>query len=450
MACLLGVIPVLMYAYSEGPDPRLTLAPGDSTTSCTQCHGGKLNPAGGSVKLVPANASYTPGETQAITITITDPIQKAWGFELTARDPTNGQAGNFENASPATQVICITGSPKSVGKACSGGSTLQWAEHTLAGYLEGRGKVGSFSFTMNWTAPATDIGKVTFYVSANAGNGTGVANQGHIYTGTLELSAASAPTGPKPAITSGTGVVNAATNLTSSIAPNTYITIYGTNLANTTRLWGGSDFGASGTSLPTSLSGTSVTVNGKPAFVEYISPTQINAITPSDSATGSGIGIVVTSDGQTSDASSVTMTALSPGFFTFDGKYVAAADAVAIPTIFLGKVGLFPSVPNLTTPAKPGQLITIYGTGFGPTSPQVPQGQITDKVYNLSPVPVVNIGGAAAAVAFAGLVPPFAQVYQFNVTIPATAPDGDLQIFSQQSGATSPNSAACCFITVKR
>jgi uncharacterized protein (TIGR03437 family) len=447
MACVLGVIPVLMFAYSSGPDPKLTLAPGDSTASCTQCHGGKLNSFGGSVKLIPGSDSYTPGTTQAITITIADPTQKAWGFQLTARDQNNTQAGDFENVSSATQVICITGSPKADGKPCSMGSTLQWAEHTLEGYSAGRGKVGTFSFTINWTAPATDMGKVTFYVSANAGNGTDSGSQGHIYTSTLELSPAAAG-GPKPAITSGSGVVNAATNLTSSIAPNTYITIYGSNLATTTRLWGGSDFGASGTSLPTSLSGTSVTVNGKPAYVEYISPTQINAITPSDSATGSGINVVVTTNGQPSDASSVTITALSPGFFTFDGKYVAAADATT--GSFIGKTGLFASAPNLTTPAKPGQLITLYGTGFGPTSPAIPQGQITDKVYNLSPVPGVNIGGAAAAVAFAGLVPPFAQVYQFNVTIPATAADGDLQIFSQQTGATSPNSAVCCFITVKR
>lgn len=447
MACVLGVIPVLMYAYSEGPDPRLTLAPGDSTTSCTQCHGGKLNPVGGSVKLIPMSDTYVPGTTQSITITITDPAQKAWGFQLTARDPNNAQAGDFSNLNDLTQVLCVTGNEKANGKLCSSGSTLQWAEHTTQGYLAGRGKVGTFSFTINWTAPLTDVGKVTFYVSANAGNGSGQNNQGHIYTSTLELSA-SAATGPKPAITAGSGVVNAATNLNSSIAPNTYVTIYGTNLASTTRLWGGSDFGASGTSLPTSLSGTSVTVNGKPAFVEYISPTQINAITPGDSATGSGINVVVTTNGQVSDASSVTMTALSPGFFTFDGKYVAAADATT--GGFIGKTGLFASAPNLTTPAKPGQLITLYGTGFGPTSPAIPQGQITDKVYSLSPLPVLNIGSSAAAVAFAGLVPPFAQVYQFNVTIPATAADGDLLIFSQQPGATSPNSAACCFITVKR
>lgn len=453
MACVLGAIPVLMWAHEYGPDPYHTSAPGDNPTSCIQagCHVGKLNSFGGNVQIAAADGStYTPGATQKIVVTITDSTQKSWGFQLTARlasDPKGSQAGDFTNIDGLTQVLCGDSNNKLPGKPCSASFLQQFAEHTTDGWTASRGKIGTYSYSVNWTAPSSNVGDVMLYVGANASNNANQASGGHIYTNSITLSPAAAG-GPKPAITSGSGVVNAATNLTSSIAPNTYITIYGSNLATTTRLWGGSDFGASGTSLPTSLSGTSVTVNGKPAYVEYISPTQINAITPSDSATGSGINVVVTTNGQPSDASSVTITALSPGFFTFDGKYVAAADATT--GSFIGKTGLFASAPNLTTPAKPGQLITLYGTGFGPTSPAIPQGQITDKVYNLSPVPVVNIGGAAAAVAFAGLVPPFAQVYQFNVTIPATAADGDLQIFSQQPGASSPNSAVCCFITVKR
>jgi len=445
-ACILGLIPAMVWAYSGGPDPGKTTAPGDSAASCTECHGGKLNSFSGKVELLPAENGYTPGATQAITIKITDPTQKAWGFQLTARTSSNGQAGNFENASGLTQVLCGDGQTKAPGAACSAGGPLQWAEHTSAGYSAGRGTVGGFSYTVNWTAPSTDIGPVTFYVSANAGNGTDQQNQGHIYTSTLKLSPQASSL--KPTITSTGGVVNGATNLPDGIAPNTYISIFGTNLAGSTRVWAGSDFTANGTGLPKALDGTSVTVNGKPAFVEYISPTQINAITPSDTATGSGINVVVTTNGQASDPVSVTMNKIAPGFFTFDGKYVAAADALT--GTFIGKTGLFPTAPNLTAPAKPGQIVTLYGTGFGPTNPAIADGQVTDKIYNLSPAPVINIGSSAATVGFAALTPGFAQVYQFNVTIPATAPDGDLQIFAQSGGVTSPNSSTCCFITVKK
>ena len=445
MACVLGLIPAVIWAYSAGPEPGKTTAPGDSPASCTECHGGKLNSFAGNVELIPATSGYIPGATQAITIKITDATQKAWGFQLTARTPANTQAGNFENQSSNTQVLCITGNIKAEGGACSAGSTLQWAEHSRDGYLAGRGKVGTYSFVMNWTAPASAMGDVTFYVSANAGNGTDQVNQGHIYTKTLTLSPQAA--GPKPAITSG-GIVNNATGLVSGIAPNTYISIFGSNLSGSNRGWAGSDFGSNGTTLPTSLDGTSVTVNGKPAYVEYISPTQINAITPTDTAAGSGINIVVTTNGQASDPIAVTLNKTAPGFFTFDGKYVAAADAVK--GTFIGKTGLFPTAPDLTAPAKPGQIITLYGTGFGPTNPVIPDGLVTDKVYNLNPAPMINIGNAPASVGFAALTPGFAQVYQFNVTIPANAPDGDLQIFAQTGGVTSPNTSACCFITVKR
>lgn len=453
MACVLGVIPVLMVAHEYGPDPYHTSAPGDNATSCikAQCHVGKLNSFSGNVKISAADGStYTPGATQKILVTITDTTQKSWGFQVTARlakDPQNTQAGDFNSPDGSTFVQCGDSHVKTANRPCSDSIFQQFAQHTQEGWTASRGKVGSYSYSVDWTAPSTNVGDVMFYVGANASNSTNSAGGGHIYTANLKLSAL-VDSGKKPAIISGKGVVNAATNLATSIAANTYITIYGSDLANTTRLWGGADFGASGAALPNSLSGTSVTVNGIPAFVEYVSPTQVNAITPNDSSTGSGIDVVVSRNGQSSDASSVTMTALSPGFFTFDGKYVAAADTTT--GNFIGKTGLFASAPALTTPAKPGQLVTLYGTGFGPTSPAIAPGIVTDQLYSLSPVPVISVGGSPAAIGYAGLAPGFAQVYQFNITVPSNAPDGDLQIFSQSGGVTSPNSAACCFITVKR
>jgi len=447
--CVSSVVPALMWAHSAGPDPGYTGAPGDQT--CKVCHSSSALTAGGNVTITAPNGGvYTPGATQRLTITITDSAQKSWGFQITGRlasNLKNGQAGDFSNIDSNTQVLCLDGNPKSTGKSCPSQFPLQYAEQSINGYRASKGTVGTYSYQVDWTAPATDVGDIMFYVSANASNGTDSQSAGHIYTSTLKLSPATATTGTKPAINNTTGVVNGATGLATGIAPNTYITIFGSNLAKTTRGWAGSDFGGSGT-LPTSLDGTSVLVNGKPAYVEYISPTQINAITPPDMATGSGITVAVTTGSQSSDPATVTLNQIAPGFFTFDGKYVAAADAVS--GTLIGKVGLIASAPNLTTPAKPGQIVTLYGTGFGPTSPAIAPGIVTDKVYNLSSAPVVNIGDSPASVGFAALTPGFAQVYQFNVTIPANAPDGDLKIFAQTGGVTSPNTDSCCYITVKK
>ncbi len=452
-ACILGVIPAMVWAYSYGPDAFHTSAPGDNATSCISsgCHVGKLNSFGGKVEIIPANGNtYTPGATQQIIVKITDTPQKSWGFQITARlasDPQNTQAGDFNNLDGSTQVLCADNQTYKVNeKACPTGFLQQFAEHSKDGWTASRGKIGTFSYTINWTAPAANVGDINLYVGANASNNTDDEKAGHIYTASLTLSPQAV--GPKPAITSNGGVVNGATNIPAGIAPNTYISIFGTNLSSSTRIWAGSDFGNNGTALPKSLEGTSVTVNGKPAYVEYISPTQINAITPSDTAAGSGINVVVTTNGQASDPVPVTLNKIAPGFFTFDGKYVAAQDALT--GTFIGKTGLFPTAPDLTAPAKPGQIVTLYGTGFGPTNPVIADGIVTDKIYNLSPAPVINIGSSAAAVGFAALTPGFAQVYQFNVTIPATAPDGDLRIFAQSGGVTSLNNSSCCFITVKK
>jgi uncharacterized protein (TIGR03437 family) len=251
---------------------------------------------------------------------------------------------------------------------------------------------------------------------------------------------------PPPPTPSLTNVLNGAT-AQSTIAANTYAAIYGTNLSTTNpgRQWAGPDFttNANGTlSLPTSLDGTSVTVNGAPAYVEYISPTQLNIITPAIAATGNGIEVVVTLNGKVSAAFPITLQNLAPSFFAWDpatadaGKYLIAQHAVGLTNV--GKVGLFPGTSaTFTTPAAPGETIVLYGTGFGATSPSIVPGIVTDKTYTLSPTPTATLGGIPATVGFGGLIAGFAQVYQFNVAIPANAPNGDLPLIVTVNGTQS-------------
>jgi uncharacterized protein (TIGR03437 family) len=90
-------------------------------------------------------------------------------------------------------------------------------------------------------------------------------------------------------------------------------------------------------------------------------------------------------------------------------------------------------------PAVPGEVILLFGTGFGPTTPAVPTGQIFSGAAPLAdPTQLhMTIGGAAATVQFAGMVA--AGEYQFNVVIPPVG-DGDQAIvatiagFATQSG----------------
>jgi uncharacterized protein (TIGR03437 family) len=191
-------------------------------------------------------------------------------------------------------------------------------------------------------------------------------------------------------------------------------------------MWQGSDF--VGNMMPTKLDTVSATVNGKPAFVYYISPLQVNILTPPDALSGPA-QVQVTSHGVTSAAFTVPTQSLSPSFFVFNGgPYVIATH---VDGSLIGPATLY---PGASTPAKPGETIVLYANGFGSTNVLVQSGSVSQSGM-LSPLPVVKIGGVATTVQFAGLVAP--GEFQFNVTIPASLSNGDQTIAATYGGAST-------------
>ncbi len=443
---LVAAVPFAAQAYEYGPDPRYTGAPGDNKTACVSsgCHQGVVNSGSGGVKIIlPNGTTYTPGQAMTISVQVTDATKVKFGFELTARlanNTANGQAGDFTTGSDGfTQAKCDDGSVKNNGSPCSTQFPVEFIEHTLNGY-EASTK-GGYAFTFTWTPPAASAGSVILYAAGNAGPGDPpVPTPTNVYTTNVTLTPGAST--PAPAISS---ALNAATAQT-TIAASTYVALYGTGLSTTNpgRTWTAADFTANsnGTqSMPTSLDGTTVTVGGVPAYVEYVSPTQLNIVTPATPATGNGVPVVVSLNGQPSAVFSVTLQNLAPSFFAWSpstadfGKYLIAQHANYSN---VGKVGLFPGTPAaFTTPAVPGETILLYGTGFGPTSPPIAAGIETNQIYNLSPTPTATLGGIPATVSFAGLIPPDSEVYQFDIVIPLSAPNGDLPLVVNVNGTLS-------------
>jgi uncharacterized protein (TIGR03437 family) len=213
-----------------------------------------------------------------------------------------------------------------------------------------------------------------------------------------------------------------------AIAPNTWVEIKGANLApaSDSRVWQSSDL--TGGTLPMQLDGVSATVNGKAAFVYYISPSQINILTPPDAMSGP-VQVVVNNNGTTSASFTAQTQVLSPSFFVFNGgPYVAAVHGIG------GLIGPTALYPGSTTPAKPGETILLYANGFGPTSASIVSGSLTQSGV-LSPLPVIKIGGSPATVTFAGLVAP--GEFQFNVVVPSNTPDGDQAITATYNGSST-------------
>jgi uncharacterized protein (TIGR03118 family) len=230
-----------------------------------------------------------------------------------------------------------------------------------------------------------------------------------------------------------------AAQLTGGIAANTYVTIKGTDLAATKRSWTAADFGAGGKTLPTSLDGVSVTMNGEPAYLSYISPVQINLLTPADLPSAGKITVQVSNGTLTSAASfTVTPQAVAPSFFLWD-----AAGHLAATHADYSYVGTATSVPA-GTPAQPGETIILWGNGFGATNPPAVNGQVQSGAAPLVQVPTIQFNGANGTVLFGGLTG--TGLYQFNVTVPTSVEDGDISVVAITTGVYSPNNG---LITVK-
>ena len=424
-----------LWANSAGADPRLTGAPGDS--NCTSCHSGTVNSFGGSVKiLLPGDATYTPGVKQRITVEVADSAQKRWGFELSARlisSPSTGQAGSLTAADGQTQVICdVPGFKKA---PCASANVIQFITHTTAGTR--LGTTGSVSFGFDWTPPATDSGPVTLYAAGNAANGNFSSSGDHIYTTSIQLTPASAPASPM------VNAVVSAASLASGTAPASWIVLNGTNLASTTRTWTVAEATAG---LPTSLDRVSVQVNGKAAYVQSISPTKVIVLTPSDSSTGP-VTVEVSNNGTRAPAASVTMAALAPSLLVASGgKYLVTSHA---DNPLADRVDNFPSAPfPAPTAAAAGEVISFYGTGFGPVDPAVVDGVLQGSAANLTASYTLMIGGKIATVSFAGLAPGFAGIYQFKSTVPVDSASGDQPVVIQIGGLSTQQSDTCCFLQV--
>ncbi|HUA21517.1 MAG TPA: PASTA domain-containing protein, partial [Bryobacteraceae bacterium] len=210
----------------------------------------------------------------------------------------------------------------------------------------------------------------------------------------------------------------------SAVAPGSWIEIYGSNLALDTRGWTGSDF--EGNTAPNSLDGVKVSIGGQPAFVDYISSTQVNAQLPSNIPPGGTLQLTVANGNSTSATFDIQVNATEPGLLapiTFDvngSQYVFAQ---------LPDGGYALPVGSGGRPAHPGETVVMYGVGFGPVTPNIPAGQIVTQSNQLSEPLKIMFGQTPAQVLYFGLAPGFVGLYQFNVTVPSV-PDSNLVPFN--------------------
>jgi len=362
----------------------------------------------GSVQISAGGASNSP-----VSVTVTLTVAPA-----PASLVVSPQALTFSHtvggSVPAPQGISVTN---------GGGGTLSWTATAGAAWI--------VLSAVSGTAPAT------LSVSVNpASLALGQSS------GTVQISAAGASNSPQtisvslvtaaptnlPTISS---VVNGA-SFQPGIESGSWVTVKGANLSNTNpgRTWLPGEI-VNG-NLPISLDGTSVTINGKTAYVYYISPSQLNVQAPTDSTTGM-VPVVVTNNGQVSAAFTAQLQAYAAAFFLYTGTAYAIAQRYP-DNALVGN----PSVVPGTVAARPGDVLILWGTGFGPTNPPISAGVVVSGAPGVLTLPVVTVGGLPATLINTVLSPGSAGLYQVAIQLPASVPTGAVSIQASVGGVQSP------------
>ncbi|MGP0070526.1 MAG: SBBP repeat-containing protein [Bryobacteraceae bacterium] len=286
-----------------------------------------------------------------------------------------------------------------------------------------------------------------FWIGSGSQGGIAVDSSGAVYvTGEVSVNDTSMATGFQPNFGGGqedayvlkiaggpvapsiSGVSNGA-SFQPGIVPGSWATIQGSNLSSKTDEWTVVDG-----KLPTTVDDVSVTVGGQNAYVYYISAGQINFIVPEVPA-GTQPVVVANSAGS-SPAVNATVNTFGPAFFPWpDSQVVATRQDFS----YAVKNGTFAGLT--TAPAKPGDVIILWGTGFGPTNPMPGQGEQTPSSaipFSTDTLPTVTVDNVSATVYGAALAPGFAGLYQVAIQVPASLGNGDWPVVAAIGGVSSP------------
>ena len=380
-----------------------TPCPLNGAALCPAAFVTKLNPAGtglvwsalvepadffSSIQLDTQGNVYVAGHNGCCSFVPVNPVQPG----------LNNDAGFVAKLDP-------TGSTLLFSSLIQGGFTLRG----LA--VDAQENVYVTSYTYDTTLPTTPGA----FQTALKNPGTGNSYDGFIAKFSLA-----------PSITPG-GIVPVDSTV-NTIQPGEWVSIYGANLAGAPATWTGN--------FPKSLGGASVTINGKSAYLWYVSPGQINLQAPDDSTTGTVPVVVTTTSG--SATSTVTLAPFAPSFLLLDTKHVTGiilrfdgTGAYGGGTYdILGPTGSSLGYP--TVAAKAGDSLLLFGVGFGPTSTVVAAGQAFSGAAPTTKTVNVLINNVSVIPGFAGMSG--AGLYQINLILPADLGTGDVTLAASVNG----------------
>jgi len=390
--------------------------------------------------------AVTGGSVDSALFKSTDGASTFTQVNIPSNEVTSVSVGAVSSTVYATGDVAGLG--ESVLKSTDGGDT--WTPLTNGLFTTISGVVWADPADASTVYVNDSIYTDSFYVSTDAGatfNKSKIPEgppgcvpgncQGQqIYDLLIAVPAATTP--PPPPAISDNGVVNGA-SLQPGIVPNSWVTIFGTHLASKTDNWNHSIVNGK---FPTNLDNVSVSIGGKPAYINFISSGQINVLAP-DVGFGS-LPMTVTTAGGTSATFMVTSSQYGPAFFAWPNNQPVATRQ---DFTYAVKPGTFSGLT--TVAAKPGDVIILWGTGFGPTNPIALPGEPVpgDKTYSTATLPTVTINNVPAKVFGAALTAGAGGLYQVAIQVPDSIPDGDWPVVATIGGVESPTSV---LLTIKK
>jgi uncharacterized protein (TIGR03437 family) len=284
-----------------------------------------------------------------------------------------------------------------------------------------------------WTPTGAEVGPVGMYAVAGVGVGdNSIGNRSDIWSGTVTGAAAGAAA--EPIAVSNAASANLDTIVqVNQVAVGSYITIYGYLLADPPT--------AIPYPFPTEDQGSTVLLGGVPLLLEYVSPTQVNALVPATAGLplNAPLPLKIERDGTLSvNDLQVSVTAVQPAIYLLDQNSQGAV-------LIAGTADVAAPVGSPWPGSRPAQAgvdyIEIFCNGLGPVTNPPPDGQAApaNPLSWTTTLPTVMVGGVAATVQFSGLSPYLVALYQVNVQVPAGSQTGNAVPVVLQMGDVQSN-----------
>ena len=430
--------PAALFAFGRGAPANTSGGDFPGESSCTQCHtGAAVNSGSGTVALLFDGVSaeefaYAPGQVVSLIVRATDENAARIGFQLTARSGNGCVAGgNLARGSSASSGrVNVSEGPCGDSQE----ALIQWATHGLP-------KAGTEAeFAIEWTAPATDAGPVTFAVAVNAANGDQQSSGDSVYTLQTTVPFGGETLGP-PVISEAGVVMGDGYSQSQQLVPGALAMVTGTDfVAAGTEAW--LALGPQKHAL-TLLESVCLEVNRVSAPLKYVSSQRIDFQVPAMVNPGSGtVQVIRNCDDPNevrSNEATVDISAVQPVFFLLSQAPPIVAGHRSDETL-VGPANLLPGVA--TSPAAPGDVVSLFGTGFGPVDPPLETGETAREERRLTATNIsVHLGETeipAADVLYVGTAPGFLGTHRVDVRVPTSTPDGEHTVALSINGVPSP------------